>query len=164
MPYLKGRVLDFGCGSGALAALVDAENYLGVEVDEASLQKARSHLPTYRFVSTLSAPSEKFDTIISLAVFEHASDPSRFLASLVVHLDASATPRIAVTTPHPSVDWIHDVGAALGLFCKHANKEHQDLLDRSKIEMAGVQAGLKLTSYRRFLFGANQIAVFKREG
>ena len=162
MPYLKGRVLDFGCGSGALAALVDAENYLGVEVDEASLQQARSHFPSHRFVSALPAPAEKFDSIVSLAVIEHVSDPSRFLASLVVHLDASVTARIAVTTPHPSVDWVHDVGATIGLFSKHANEEHEDLLDRSKLEWAGAQAGLKLASYRRFLFGANQIAVFKR--
>lgn len=162
MPYLKGRILDFGCGSGTLAALIDAEHYLGVELDETSLQQARSHFPGHRFVAGIPDSAEKFDSIISLAVIEHVSDPSLFLASLAAHLDSSASSCIVVTTPHPTVDWVHDVGAAVGLFSKHANEEHEDLLDRAKLEMAGKQAGLRLDSYRRFLFGANQIAAFKK--
>lgn len=163
-PYLKGRVLDFGCGTGALASLVDADHYLGVEVDEASLQLARSRFPSHRFVSTLPEPAEKFDSIISLAVIEHVSDPSRFLAALAAHLEESDTACLALTTPHPSVDWVHDTGAAVGLFSKHANEEHEDLLDRARLEMAGAEAGLRLISYRRFLFGANQIAIFDKGG
>jgi SAM-dependent methyltransferase len=162
MPYLKGRVLDFGCGAGALAALVHADHYLGVEVDEVSLQQARSLFPPHRFVSGLPESAEKFDSIISLAVIEHVSDPAQFLRTLATHLDESAAACLAVTTPHPSVDWVHDVGAALVLFSKHANEEHEDLLDRAKLEMAGAKAGLKLVTYRRFLFGANQIAVYKK--
>lgn len=161
-PYLSGHILDVGCGSGALAALVDADHYLGVEVDEVSLQQARLLFPAHRFVSRLPEPTEKFDSIISLAVIEHVSDPANFLRTLTVHLVESAAACIVVTTPHPSVDWVHDVGAAIGLFSKHANEEHEDLLDRAKLEIAGNQAGLKLISYRRFLLGANQIAVFKR--
>lgn len=161
-PYLSGRILDVGCGSGALAALVYADHYLGVEVDKVSLQQARLRFPTHRFVSGLPESTEKFDTIISLAVIEHVSNPADFLRTLTVHLDESAAACIVVTTPHPSVDWVHDVGAAVGLFSKHANEEHEDLLDHAKLETAGAQAGLKLISYRRFLFGANQIAVFKR--
>ena len=162
MPYLKGRILDFGCGSGALAALIDAEYYLGVEVDEISLQRARSLFPGHRFVNEVPDSGEKFDSIISLAVIEHVSDPSDFLATLAPHLDSSVSSCIVVTTPHPSVDWVHDIGASLGLFSKHANEEHEELLDRAKLEMAGKQAGLKMDLYRRFLFGANQIAIYKK--
>lgn len=168
MPYLKGKGKrnghDFGGGSGALAALVDADHFLGVEVDDVSLQQARSRFPTHRFVSGLPESAEKFDSIISLAVIEHVNAPAQFLYTLAVHLDESTAACLAVTTPHASVDWVHDVGAALGLFSKHANKEHEDLLDRAKLETAGAKAGLKLISYRyrRFLFGANQIAVFEK--
>ena len=162
MPYLKGRILDFGCGSGALAALIDAEHYLGVEVDDTSLLQALSRFPAHRFLPKMPDSVEKFDTIISLAVIEHVSDPASFLASLATHLDSSVSSCIVVTTPHPDVDWVHDVGSALGLFSKHANDEHGDLLDRTKLDMAGKKAGLRLDSYRRFLFGANQIATFKK--
>ena len=161
-PYLSGRILDVGCGSGALAALVDADHYLGVEVDEVSLQQARLRFPAHRFVFGLPEFTEKFDTIISLAVIEHVSNPADFLRTLALHLNESASARIVVTTPHPAVDWMHDVGAAVGLFSKHANEEHEDLLDRAKLEIAGNQAGLKLVSYHRFLFGANQITVYAK--
>ena len=161
--YMNGRVLDFGCGSGAMAEHVDADNYLGVEIDEISLLQARSRFPTYHFVSELPEQAEKFDSIISLAVIEHVSNPAEFLRTLARHLNESDASRLIVTTPHPSVDWVHHVGASFGLFSKHANEEHEDLLNRSKLENAGKQAGLILISYQRFLFGANQIAVYKKD-
>ncbi|MGD1158077.1 MAG: class I SAM-dependent methyltransferase [Terriglobia bacterium] len=161
-PYLKGRILDFGCGSGALAGLIHANQYLGVEMDSVSLQQASSRFSKHRFVSELPASSDRFDTIVSLAVIEHVSDPAEFLRTLAAHLDDAPTSRLVITTPHPSVDWVHDLGAAIGLLSKHANEEHEDLLDRTKLEMAGNQAGLKLVSYSRFLFGANQIAVYAK--
>lgn len=163
IPYLKGRVLDFGCGSGALAEYVDADHYLGVEIDDVSLQRARALFPSHRFVSVLPEPTEKFDSIVSLAVIEHVSDPAKFLNTLAAHLNESKASRLIVTTPHPSVDWVHDVGASIGLFSKHASEEHEDLLDKVKLERAGKLAGLRLDSYRRFLFGANQVVAFKKD-
>ncbi|MGO8755761.1 MAG: class I SAM-dependent methyltransferase [Gallionellaceae bacterium] len=159
-PYLHARVLDFGCGSGALAGLVSSDHYLGVDKDEASLQQARLRFPQHRFVSALPNATDKFDTIVSLAVIEHVSDPAQFLRTLAAYLDDTPTSCLVITTPHPAVDWIHDAGAAIGLFSRHASEEHEDLLDRTKLEMAGNQADLKLMSYHRFLFGANQIAVY----
>ena len=162
-PYLRGRVLDFGCGSGALAEFVPSGQYLGVDKDEHSLQQARARFPKHRFVSELPLPDEKFSSVVSLAVIEHVSDPVEFLRILSAYLDKSDEARLIVTTPHPSVDWVHYLGAAVGLFSKHANEEHEDLLNRAKLEISGSQAGLKLVSYRRFLFGANQLAVFEME-
>jgi SAM-dependent methyltransferase len=161
-PYLKGRVLDVGCGSGALAELLGSDQYVGVEIDQASIDKARINFPNHQFYKELPADDEKFDTVVALAVIEHVSDPSSFLQTLATRLKSDADARIVCTTPHPSVDWIHDLGAAIGLFSRHANEEHEDLLDRSKLELFGRQAGLNLISYRRFLFCVNQIAVFER--
>ncbi len=163
-PYQRGRVLDFGCGSGALAALVPSDRYLGVDRDEPSLRQARSRFPTHRFSASLPAPEDKFDSIVSLAVIEHVSDPAALLRSLSAHLNQSDAARLIVTTPHPSVAWIHGLGAAIGLFSRHASEEHEALLDRVMLESAGAQAGLKIVAYRRFLFGANQIAVYARDG
>ena len=44
--------------------------------------------------------------------------------------------RVIAATPHPAVEWIHDVGAAIGLLSKHANEEHKGLLDCPKLESA----------------------------
>lgn len=162
-PYLNGRILDVGCGSGALAELVNSALYLGVDVDDVSLNRARNDFPLHRFERTLPALTEKFDTIVSLAVIEHVPDPTVFLKNLSQYLVDSPIARIVITTPHPSVDWVHDMGATIGLFSKHANEEHQELLNRAKLEMAGIEADLILTVYRRFLLGANQIAVFNKK-
>jgi SAM-dependent methyltransferase len=160
-PFLKGRVLDYGCGSGGLAEIISADRYLGIEIDRDSLQRAQSRFPDHRFISELPERGEKFDTVVSLAVIEHVKKPANFLQMLASQLNSDPTARVVVTTPYPAVDWVHDVGAAIGLFSKHANEEHEDLLDRAKLETAGSQAGLKLILYKRFLFGANQLAVFR---
>lgn len=85
-----------------------------------------------------------------------------FLRTLASYLNKSENARLIITTPHPSVGWIHVLGAAIGLFSKHANEEHEDLLDRVKLGMACTHADLNMILYRRFLFGANQITVFKK--
>jgi len=159
IPYLKGRVLDFGCGAGVLAAQVDSEKYLGVEIDEISLQKAKSRFPAHQFSRSFPMSGEKFDTVVSLAVIEHVGDPVSFLRELAEFLNDG---QLVITTPHPSVDWVHDLGSKIGLFSKHANEEHGDLLDQAHLKMMGFQAGLKLDIYSRFLFGANQVAVYSK--
>jgi len=67
-----------------------------------------------------------------------------------------------ITTAHRSVGWIHETGAAIGLFSKQASEEHEDLINRERLEKAGVEAGLKLVLYRRFLLAVDQLAVSKR--
>ena len=162
LPYLTGRVLDVGCGSGALAGRLTADRYYGTDVDTESLELARSRFPDHVFSSQLPALDERFDTVVALAVIEHVAEPGDFLKRLTGYMRDSNS-RLVVTTPHPSMDWIHDAGSAVGLFSRHANEEHEALLERESLAGAGATAKLCLTSYRRFLLGANQIAVFQRE-
>ncbi|AUB80751.1 class I SAM-dependent methyltransferase [Candidatus Thiodictyon syntrophicum] len=161
-PYLEGRVLDFGCGAGALAAWIAPSRYVGIDIDAESLQRARAEFPQHRFLAALPEPAERFDSVITLAVIEHVRDPVALLRLLSGHLTETQTARLVLTTPHPSVDWVHHVGATVGLFSRHASEEHEGLLDRAALTQAGVKAGLTLVCYRRFLFGANQLAVFQR--
>ncbi len=49
-PFLRGRILDYGCGSGGLAEIVPADCYLGIEIDHDSLQFARSRFPSHDFL------------------------------------------------------------------------------------------------------------------
>lgn len=160
-PYLKGRVLDVGCGSGALAELLGSDQYVGVEIDQASIDKARINFPNHRFYRELLTDDEKFDTVVALAVIEHVPNAGEFLKALATYLKPDADAKIICTTPHPSVDWVHGLGAAIGLFSKHANEEHEDLLDRAKLAAAASEARLELHIYKRFLFGANQLTIFK---
>jgi 2-polyprenyl-3-methyl-5-hydroxy-6-metoxy-1,4-benzoquinol methylase len=161
-PYIIGRILDVGCGSGALAGLVDFTSYVGVEVDRTSLNKAKDKYPLHCFINSLPAVSEKFDTVISLAVIEHVPDPTTFLISLSKYLANHSMARIVITTPHPSVEWVHEIGASIGLFSKHANEEHKALFNKQQLLEAGLATGLRMLCYKRFLFGANQLAIFSK--
>lgn len=161
-PYLRGRILDVGCGSGALAQWVPCGLYLGVEQDDISRTNARQLYPGHQFVKSLDQVPNEFDTVVSLAVIEHVPDVSAFLASLASKLAPDKAGCLVCTTPHPSFERIYDFGASLGLFSQHAHQEHEDLLDHSSLKSAGQQAGLELVAYRRFLFGANQLAMYRR--
>jgi len=161
-PYLEGRVLDFGCGTGTLATWVAPNRYLGIDIDAESLRRARAGFPQHRFLAALPEPTERFDSVIALAVIEHVADPVALLRRLSGHLSETKIARLVLTTPHPSVDWIHHVGATIGLFSRHASEEHEKLMDLVALKEAGTTAGLTLFSYRRFLFGANQRFVFRR--
>jgi 2-polyprenyl-3-methyl-5-hydroxy-6-metoxy-1,4-benzoquinol methylase len=159
-PYLNGRVLDVGCGTGALAAKVKTDKYFGTDIDEYSLNKAKSTFPDHHFGKNLPPVSEKFDTIVILAVIEHIKLPSVFLLNLSQRLKSVKHARIICTTPHPSMDWIHNIGSRIGIFSREANKEHEKLLDREALSSLATAAELKMAIYKPFLFGANQLVIF----
>ena len=83
-PYLNGRILDVGCGSGALAELIDPAWYLGIELDEDSVNKAKQSYPHHFFQNTLPPVEEKFNTVVSLAVIEHVPDPATLLVAFTI--------------------------------------------------------------------------------
>jgi len=163
LPKLQGRVLDIGCGIGTLAEFVAPENYLGMDQDESCLEQARSRFPDHCFISEFKEGTEPFDTVVALAVIEHIPDPGSFMKLLAGFLRDDEGARILLTTPHPHFDWVHNLGSRIGLFSRHANEEHEDLLGKEKLETLGHEAGCICVHYKRFLFGANQVAVFAKE-
>lgn len=161
IPYLTGRVLDYGCGVGLLARHVPAARYLGVEPDRAVLEKARALSPMHRFLSSVD-DGEHFETVVLLAVLEHVREPASFVGRLAGYLNDSAEAHLVITTPHPAYQSAYVVGARIGLFARSASEEHVGLLDRATVEKAGNVVGLSLVNYRRFLLGANQLFVFEK--
>jgi SAM-dependent methyltransferase len=160
IPFLYGSVLDVGCGTGFLASFVLPECYLGVDLDKDSVDLAKTFHKEHSFSQEMPADSFAYDTVVSMAVIEHVDDPQEFLAKLSKLLKPSEKSRIVLTTPHPSMDWIHSIGAWIGLFSKHASEEHNDLLDCQKLRQIGECVGLKSIRYNRFLLGANQLVVY----
>jgi 2-polyprenyl-3-methyl-5-hydroxy-6-metoxy-1,4-benzoquinol methylase len=158
-PWLSGRVLDYGCGSGALASMVDADRYVGYDIDATSIDHARRLHP--RHVFTQDAPmAESFDTVASLAVIEHMKQPDTFVRQLAGLCKQGG--RIVLTTPNPMLDPVHHFGAKLGLFSHDASEEHVSLLDRKALADLATSTGLGIVRYARFLLGANQLLVLQK--
>jgi len=61
------------------------------------------------------------------------------------------------------MEWVHTLGAAIGIFSRHANEEHEKLLNLSRMVELAQKCNLQIILYRRFLFGANQMVVLKRK-
>lgn len=158
MSFLVGKVLDVGCGSGALAGYVPPSDYVGIEPDETSRRIACTLHPDHVFHAELPNEGE-FDTVALLAVIEHVDDPAEFLKRLANLTRKTNESRIVVTTPHPLGRTIHEFGAKIGLFSSHAAEEHHALLDHKALEQIAPPSFV-LKFYRRFLFGLNQIAVY----
>jgi hypothetical protein len=135
-------------------------------LDDDSLISAKRHFPKHRFLSRFPAPEEqeKFDVVSALAVIEHVPAPGDFFHMLSLYLNDTLSSLLILTTPHPLGERIHGVGASLGLFSRHANEEHEELLGRKCLELYAKSAGLRLVHYKRFLAGVNQLALFRIRG
>jgi 2-polyprenyl-3-methyl-5-hydroxy-6-metoxy-1,4-benzoquinol methylase len=156
LPYLRGSVLDHGCGVYSLASQVAPENYLGVDIDEDALAAVRSRHPSHRFATDVPDEAE-YDTVASLAVIEHVADPTAYLRHLSGFLGQGGW--IVLTTPHPRMERVYGLGAKLQLFSARASEEHEHFLARREIDRCAERAGLRLSHYQTFLGGANQLAV-----
>lgn len=156
-PWLQGRVLDVGCGSGMLAALVGAEEYIGFDPDEESIVNARKKFPHHKFLPQLKT-NEKFNTVVALAVLEHVPDPAKWMMEMKSFL-SDERGMVVLTTPHPSMEMVHTLGAKIGLFSSHASEEHEQLIDFVRMTEIGHDTGMKIHTYKRFLLGGNQLFV-----
>lgn len=157
--FITGKVLDYGCGIGTMAKLCDPRNYIGVDIDEGSLDIARTNYPRHRFENGLP-DGEQFDTIFLLAVIEHFGDPLTILRDL--HARLSSRGQIIITTPKDKADCIHRLGAALGLFSSSAKDEHQQLFNYERMKVLAEEAGLIVSHYESFLLRLNQLFVLKK--
>ncbi len=159
-PFLRGRVLDYGCGRGRLCDLVPAGQFVGLDADAAALAEARRLHPGHVF-QTVEALGEGsgFDTIIAMAVIGYIPDLEGLFASFAERLNQGG--RIVVTSPTPQANALHRIGARLGVFGSDTYQSAAALPDRPRIEQAARSAGLRLVHYGRFMLGLNQIAVFE---
>lgn len=158
--YLSGDVLDIGAGSGHLAARVAPERYYGFDVDPGQLARARLAFPNHTFSSELPE-GRLFDHVIALAVIEHTPSPAEFLATCARFLGPRG--RIVITTPNPSLEWLHGVAASIGLLSREAHDDHQSVVGRAQLTAAGESAGLHTEHFRYFMLGANQLLVLSRQ-
>jgi 2-polyprenyl-3-methyl-5-hydroxy-6-metoxy-1,4-benzoquinol methylase len=157
-PYLKGRILDYGCGTGGLAEFCMPDFYVGFDKSQELIDRARKTHPGYCFVREIS-DRDKFDTIVLLAVLEHVEHPVSVLKKFKQMLNP--TGHIVLTVPHPKFFGIHKTCSRIGLFSQYAGQDHKEKINHHQILTLAKDARLVVVKYSRFLFGANQLFILK---
>lgn len=114
IPYAKGRVLDFACGSGfgstmvAKAAKKEIEEVVGIDLDEESIMYAKGAyyhpLVTFRQENavdpTLPEKLGLFDLIMSFETIEHVKEEQQFLDNIFHMLKPGG--KLVISTPFGS--------------------------------------------------------------
>ena len=84
----RGRGLDVGCGTGALAERLAQSGYemVGVDPSEGMLEIMRGRAPTVQGVKAsgteLPFPADSFDLVMTVAVMHHIADPAQVRQTL----------------------------------------------------------------------------------
>lgn len=78
-PFMKGSILDFGCGDGQFVHRVAGEGFdiKGVDVSPEAIHRAKKRFPLIdvrEAGDTIPFPAETFDTVTAIDVMEHILD------------------------------------------------------------------------------------------
>jgi SAM-dependent methyltransferase len=87
-PFIKGNLLELGCGEGRgtaeLAAIAD--HYTAIDKIAEVIEKLKLLYPSYHFESGLFPPmafeDDSFDSIVSFQVIEHLEDDELFIKEI----------------------------------------------------------------------------------
>ena len=164
-PYIHGDVLDLGCGFGEITGLVPPSNYIGVDGQSKIVDWLKTNHPAYQFLcynldNDQLFFDKKFDTIVMLAVIEHLANPDNVLSQIPDLLKDGGL--LILTTPAPVGDIVHQIGAKIGLFSKHAVEDHEIIFTLNIIKPYLIRNSLDIKKFRRFLFGTNQLFICEK--
>jgi SAM-dependent methyltransferase len=81
-PFLKGRLLDFGCGRKPWKSLFDVEEYIGVDIEESGHNHHDSVIDVYYDGHHIPFEDNSFDSVFSSETFEHLFNIDEILAEL----------------------------------------------------------------------------------
>jgi SAM-dependent methyltransferase len=141
------RVLDVGCGYGAVARSVanarPRSQVIGVDYDKGRLGQARgsenpSNLSFVEVDATKSVPNGPWDVVILSNVLEHIVDRPRFLASLITTTGAK---RFLIRVPLFERDWKLPMRRSLGVNY-YSDPDHEIEHTRAEFRAEMAAAGL----------------------
>jgi 2-polyprenyl-3-methyl-5-hydroxy-6-metoxy-1,4-benzoquinol methylase len=162
-PYLKGNILDLGCGYTRIPPLLEPDqSYVGIDHDPKVIQWAKDHFPNHQFYRyDLETDPIKglpqFDTLLMLAVLEHMADPGLLLRQATDWM--KPTGKLVLTTPTPLGGQIHTLGSYLGFFYKEAREDHKGFYSRKMLVQTLKNHLFSVDLYRNFLWAGNQVTV-----
>lgn len=79
IPKLKGRILDFGCGSKPYESLFKVEEYIGLDFKGEGHSHKNEHIDIFYDGKTIPLDDRTIDAIFSSEVLEHIFNPNEIL-------------------------------------------------------------------------------------
>jgi len=80
--YIRGAVLDFGCGNRSYEYLFNAEGIIGLDIQKSGHDHSNENIDVYYDGNTLPFQNDSFDSILSIEVFEHVFNIDTILNEL----------------------------------------------------------------------------------
>ncbi|MNU79750.1 hypothetical protein D3C71_693670 [compost metagenome] len=81
-PYMKGKLLDFGCGSKPYKHMFEVDEYIGTDIEVSGHSHKNEHIDVYYDGNTLPFEENTFDSILCSEVFEHLFNLEEMLDEL----------------------------------------------------------------------------------
>jgi SAM-dependent methyltransferase len=158
------RVLDIGCGDGALFRLLKGRIREGIGIEPGLAQSEERGL--YRLMAG-AFPDPRldqeapFDAITMLAVLEHIPDESLDAVSRSCAGLLKPGGRLVLTVPSPHVDRILHALIRVGLMDGQEAHQHHGF-DVRRTPSIFSRQGLRLISAKKFQLGLNNLFVFEK--
>lgn len=150
LPYIKGDVLEPGCGEGRGVSLIldRATSYTGLDKIDEVITGLRQKFPQAKFEQAVfppfkNIPDAQYDTIVSFQVIEHIKDDALFLKEIARMLKPGgqaiiSTPNIKMTlSRNPWHEREYTAEELVALSSKYF----------SKVEMKGIAGNEKVMQY-----------------
>jgi len=103
-PFIKGDLLELGCGEGRGVELLAplADSYIGIDKIQSVIDHLVEKYPDYEFMSGVFPPfpfeDNSFDTIVTFQVIEHVKNDAGFIEE--IHRVLKPGGQALITTPN----------------------------------------------------------------
>jgi 2-polyprenyl-3-methyl-5-hydroxy-6-metoxy-1,4-benzoquinol methylase len=148
--YVRGDVLEVGCGEGRGVALLmeKAKSFTAVDKIEEALQVLRLSFPSGKFISMNipplgGLPNNAYDCVVSFQVIEHIQDDFLFLKEIHRVLKPGGT--ALITTPNRKMSLSRNPWHIREYLADELNAIGQKIF--SHVEMKGITGNEKVMLY-----------------
>ena len=126
-PYLKGRMMDFGCGSKPYRSLFNVEEYIGVDYNGEGHSHEKEQIDVLYDGHHIPFPDQYFDSVFTSEVFEHIFNLEEII---------------------PEINRVMRTGAVMLITCPFAIAEHEQPADFARYSSFGLQHLLKKNGFK----------------
>lgn len=127
-PELKGRLMDFGCGSKPYRSLFNVDEYIGVDYENPGHSHTNESIDVFYNGETIPFSNEYFDSILCSEVIEHVFN----LQDILKELNRVLKPKGKILLTCPFVWTEHEIPHDFARYTRFALKE---MLEKNGFEI-----------------------------